>query len=103
MTLCSQILKKLPEKEFDVEIIQVVFPMKRDNSMNTVLVQEVLRFNRLLNIILKSLQDIELAHIGEIIMSESLNKIMVSIESGHVPSQWLSLSYPSLKPLASYI
>jgi dynein heavy chain, axonemal len=44
---CNTILKKLPKAAFDVRDIQDRFPINRENSMNTVLLQEIMRFNKL--------------------------------------------------------
>ena len=45
----------------------------RENSMNTVLMQEVNRFNRLYNLILNTLDHILLAQKGDILMTDDLN------------------------------
>lgn len=71
--------------------------------MNTVLLQELLRFNRLLSIVRGSLIDIGKAIIGEVVMSLDLEAIGNSVFDNKTPAAWMKRSYPSLKPLASYI
>ena len=71
--------------------------------MNTVLVQELMRFNRLLKVVHKSLSEIQLAVVGEILMSPELEKVGDAIFNGKVPSLWEAVSYPSLKPLGGWV
>jgi len=56
-----------------------------------------------LTVIRKSLIDIGLAIKGEIVLSHELEQIFNSLFDNLVPNAWKAKSYPSLKPLASYI
>lgn len=71
--------------------------------MNTVLTQELNRFNNLIKCIISSLKDLKRAIVGEILMSSELEDAMVSMLDGKIPAMWLATSFPSLKPLGSYI
>ena len=71
--------------------------------MNTVLGQELERFNTLSSVITQSLQDIMDGIKGVIVMSSDLEIAGQSLFYGAVPEKWLDASYPSLKPLASYV
>ena len=53
--LASDILSKLPDK-FKLEEVQARYPTDYSESMNTVLVQELIRFNRLTAVVRGSLQ-----------------------------------------------
>lgn len=86
-----------------MEIVTQLFPVVRENSMNTVLTQELIRFNNLLNKILTTMEDLKLAQKGAILMTEQLSVTRVQLIQGFVPDAWIEVSYPSLKPLASYI
>lgn len=45
-------------KQFDNEIVVVKYPLKYENSMNTVLLQEIIRYNNLIKVIVNTLKDI---------------------------------------------
>ena len=71
-------------------------------SLTTVLVQEMEKFNRLLNVIRKSLDDLVQAIGGFIVMSSELDAMYLSLTNGVVPANWAKVAYPSLKPLTSW-
>ncbi|XP_067137533.1 LOW QUALITY PROTEIN: dynein axonemal heavy chain 7-like [Centruroides vittatus] len=100
--IVSDILEKLPE-EFDLKKAKIQYPVKYNESMNTVLVQELERYNQLVNIIKTSLKTFQAAIKGTVVLSKSLEDLAGNILIGKVPELWISHSYPSIKPLASYI
>jgi dynein heavy chain len=71
--------------------------------MNTVLTQELDRFNGLIRIIRGSLNNLKKAIKGEILLSTELEAALNSLQNGQVPAMWIKKSFPSLKPLGSYI
>jgi len=79
------------------------YPVKYEESMNTVLIQEVTRYNNLLHVIHRSLQDLLKALKGLVVMSEALEMTSNSIFINHVPDMWAGKAYPSLKPLAAWV
>lgn len=97
-----EILHKLP-KNFDIEYASKKHPIKYMDSMNTVLQQELLRFNRLLSVVRSSLVNVGKAIKGEVPMSQELENVSESLFNNLVPDAWGKVSYPSLKPLASWI
>lgn len=102
VTIASDILTKLPNN-FDVETAMTKYPVVYVESMNTVLVQEMERFNALLSVIRKSLQDLIKATKGAIVMTPELETMAHSLSVGKYPTTWSKFSYPSLKTLGGYI
>ncbi|XP_075981520.1 dynein heavy chain at 62B [Anticarsia gemmatalis] len=102
MHMASEILAKLPES-FDTETAQKKYPVDYNESMNTVLIQEMERFNKLLNEIRGSLRDMQKAVKGLIVMSPALDLQSNAMLLGRIPDNWRKVSYPSLKPLPSYV
>ena len=71
--------------------------------MNTVLAQEMSRFNRLTAVMKDSLRSIGLAVQGLLVMSSELEGAYRAIAVNQIPDLWKKASYPSLKPLGSYL
>uniref|UniRef100_K3WFJ4 Uncharacterized protein n=1 Tax=Globisporangium ultimum (strain ATCC 200006 / CBS 805.95 / DAOM BR144) TaxID=431595 RepID=K3WFJ4_GLOUD len=88
---------------FDNEKAELDFPVLYAESMNTVLTQELIRFNRLTSIISKSLTEIQRALKGLVVLSAELEAMGNSMVNGQVPVMWSSAAYPSLKPLGSWV
>jgi dynein heavy chain len=70
--------------------------------MNTVLMQEVIRYNVLLKTMKKSIKTLIKALSGKIVMSEDMEKMSKSLFINQVPQMW-SGTFLSLKPLSSWI
>uniref|UniRef100_A0A673A977 Dynein axonemal heavy chain 12 n=1 Tax=Sphaeramia orbicularis TaxID=375764 RepID=A0A673A977_9TELE len=100
--IANDILTKLPTN-FDTEVALQKFPVLYEESMNTVLVQEMERYNTLCSTIRVSLQNLLKAIKGLVVMDAELEAIAGSLIVGKVPEKWAKRSYPSLKPLGSYI
>ncbi|CAE8635452.1 unnamed protein product [Polarella glacialis] len=99
--VAEDILRRTPPA-WDVEKVQLQYPTIYEESMNTVLLQELARFNNLTEVIIASLKDIQKAVQGIVLMSDDLEQVFKSIFIGKTPAMWLANSYPSLKPLGSY-
>jgi len=88
---------------FDLEAVNKAYPTSYEESMNTVLFQECVRYNRLLAEMAISLAAVQKALVGEVVMSEELEKMADAIFDNQVPPTWTSTGFLSLKPLASWI
>jgi dynein heavy chain len=88
---------------FDTEDAARKHPIKYEESLNTVLQQELLRFNRLIQIVRTSLINLGKAIKGEVVMSIELESVAQSLKDNKVPGMWQKRSFASMKPLASYI
>ncbi|XP_040273964.1 dynein heavy chain 6, axonemal [Bufo bufo] len=104
--LAASILSKLPDK-LDMEIASEVLFAKdskgRVSSLTTVLGQEVDRFNNLLKVLKNSLETLNKAIAGFVVMSEEMERIYKSFLNNQVPILWSDAAYPSLKPLGSWV
>lgn len=67
----KEILEKLPQM-FDLIEAAKKHPVKYNESMNTVLQQELLRFNKLLNTVRSTLVNVDKAIDGFVVMSQDL-------------------------------
>jgi len=100
--MSKDILHKLPAN-FDMELAQRRYPVLYTESMNTVVCQELQRFNTLLTKVRSSLQELQKAVKGLVVMSSDLENVSKSMFDNKLPAMWEKVSYPSLKPLSSYI
>ncbi|KAG7209677.1 hypothetical protein KM043_011323 [Ampulex compressa] len=102
LNLSNDILSKMPP-QFDIVYVSEKYPVLYINSMNTVLRQELIRFNDLIAVLKRTLVDVQKAIKGEALMSSELEEVFLSMSIGRVPIAWDKKSYPSLKPLGSYV
>ncbi|XP_060146269.1 dynein axonemal heavy chain 2 isoform X4 [Globicephala melas] len=99
LELAADVKQKIPEM-IDYERTRKLLAMD-PSPLNVVLLQEIQRYNKLLETILFSLTDLEKGIQGLIIMSTSLEEVFSCIFDAHVPPLW-GKAYPSQKPLASW-
>ena len=80
---CQDILAKLPPI-YDVEDVLRKYPTMYTESMNTVLTQECIRYNGLLNVMRVSLREVLKALKGLVMMSPDLEMLCTSIFNNQV-------------------
>merc|ERR1711959_744051 len=100
--VATDVLGRMP-KVWNLASVQEKYPVMYEESMNTVLFQELTRFNKLIKVIIDSLKDMQKAVKGLLLMSAQLEVAFLSIFDGKTPTMWLDMSYPSLKPIGSYV
>jgi len=100
--LAADILERIPA---NIDLVPVMrkFPVDYHESMNTVLVQEITRYNNMLGLINSTLKDLSKAVKGLIVMTTPLEDIGSAMFNNQVPALWEKAAYPSLMPLASWV
>lgn len=106
--ILADIIKTIEAKipnTFDYGKIIKEYPTAYNESMNTVLTQEVLRYNNLLKIMKAQIIELKNALKGLVSFSSEIQDLVSNLSFNKVPSSW---SYPnggylSLKPLNSWI
>ena len=100
--LVAQLQNRLPSV-LSVALVADKFATTYEQSLNTVLKQEVIRYNRLINVVSHSLQELQRALKGLVVMSGDLEKVGEEMMVNVVPSEWAEKGFLSLKPLSSWV
>ncbi|XP_078057018.1 dynein axonemal heavy chain 2 [Mustelus asterias] len=99
LELSADVLQRTPE---DLDYEGTCLMLLDDNSpLNVVLLQEIQRYNILLEIIRTSLTELKMAIQGLVVMSTDLEEIFSAIHDARVPSLW-EMAYPSMKQLGAW-
>lgn len=100
--ITSDILGTIREP-FMIKEVERKYPFTYEESMNSVLLQELARYNKLIEVIRASL-DIMLKTLeGRLVSNAETDELLVSIKNNSIPEKWLKFSYPSRKTLLGYI
>ncbi|XP_074657783.1 dynein axonemal heavy chain 2-like [Tubulanus polymorphus] len=99
LELSANIYRQLPEN-IDYDGTAKILALD-PSPLNVVLLQEIQRYNALLNQIRESLVALEKGIQGLVVMSNELEDIFNCIFDARVPPSWLK-AYPSMKPLAAW-
>ncbi|XXQ30104.1 AAA+ ATPase domain-containing protein [Plasmodiophora brassicae] len=100
--VATRILATLPAV-IDIESVTKMYPTSYTESMNTVLVQEAIRYNRLLVRVKETLIALGKALKGEMVMTAELESMADSLFKNQVPDVWSAVAYPSLLNLSSWV
>lgn len=87
---------------FPLDICEEKFPTLYEDSMNTVVKQECLRYNKLLWEMIANLKDFRKAIKGLIVMTADLESLGKSLFVNEQPDLWVKKGPLSLKPLSSW-
>ncbi|KAI9224435.1 dynein heavy chain and region D6 of dynein motor-domain-containing protein [Blastocladiella britannica] len=99
--VATEMLTRLPPL-VDLAQVGAKYPVSYSESMNTVLLQECIRFRTLHALVGDSLRNLLKALQGLVVMSSDLEDVNKSIQTSQIPKMWAGKSYPSMKPLAGY-
>ncbi|KZC03876.1 Dynein heavy chain 1, axonemal [Dufourea novaeangliae] len=99
--LAVDMLSDMPET-FNLAALQARYPVLYEESFNTVLLQEAIRYNGLLVVVKSTLVDLLKALKGLVVMSEQLETVANSLYNNRIPKVWQDKGYPSLKPLGAW-
>ena len=98
----KQYLKDLVQP-FDMDSVREHFAVDYAQSMNVLLLQELQKFNNLINFIQDSLKEIIGVIEGEILLTDKLKNVIDQVYQNKIPLIWRRLSFDSVKPLGSYM
>eukprot|EP00913_Durusdinium_trenchii_P022198 g20858.t1 len=102
--IANEIATRIPEA-FDLGHALRTYPVRYDECLNTVLHMELGKFNRrvLLNRIKGTCSNLIKAVKGLVVFSPELEAVADGCLTNKIPGPWMGVSYPSLKPLQSYV
>eukprot|EP00929_Paragymnodinium_shiwhaense_P038466 TRINITY_DN20312_c0_g5_i1.p1 TRINITY_DN20312_c0_g5~~TRINITY_DN20312_c0_g5_i1.p1 ORF type:complete len:4379 (-),score=957.45 TRINITY_DN20312_c0_g5_i1:503-13639(-) len=100
---CEHLRGALHHEPFDLAACAARWPEDVKDHTNTLLMHELMRYNRLTAALQDSLWDLGRASNGTQAMREDLSPLAEALVRETVPAAWKNLSYPSEKPLTSYI
>uniref|UniRef100_T1INB1 Dynein axonemal heavy chain 2 n=1 Tax=Strigamia maritima TaxID=126957 RepID=T1INB1_STRMM len=99
MQLAADILSKIPNQ---IDYDNTVRNFGNESTpYNTVLLQEIQRYNTLLSAITSSLHGLQRGIKGIVVMSADLEEILTSVFDNKVPRNW-GMAYLSMKPLGAW-
>ena len=100
LQMISDLKENIPEI---ISVAEVKHKHKKDDSpLKVVLIQEIQRYNGLLRMLSKQMEELEKGIKGLVVISPELELVMNSLNESKVPESWRFL-YFSLKPLAAWI
>lgn len=98
----EEILKRLPQK-FNVDDVRMRHPNTPTESLNSVLHQELMRYNNLLEIVRNSMKNLKDAIDGNAVMTSDIEAMLQSVYDNKTPERISKVSYPSMMPYSSWV
>jgi len=93
----------LDQNKINVEDIRGKLTDETMGPYQNVFIQECEKINKLIEAIVKSLYEVDLANKGELTMSEQMETLMESIFLNKVPASWVRFSFMSTRSLNSWL
>lgn len=103
ITSMADIILSKVSTTFDLKASQAKYQLSYYESMNTVLMQELTKFNILTKTICTSLINLKKVYQGVILMNDEYEALIESMLKNEVPVNWMKVSYISNKSLIAYI
>jgi dynein heavy chain len=100
--IAGDICAKLPPQA-DMGYVVRTYPVRYDQCLNTVLHMELGKFMRLLTGLMDTCVNLGKAVKGLVVFSPDLEAVANGCLTNKIPGPWMGRSYPSLKPMLSYI
>ena len=88
---------------FKIKEVERKYPFQYEESMNSVLLQELARYNSLIVVIRESLAVMLKTLEGLVVSNAETDELLLSIKNNSIPEKWLKKSYPSRKTLLGYV
>lgn len=88
---------------FKIKDVERSYPFKYEESMNSVLLQELARYNNLIETVRASLEVLKKTLEGKLVSNSETDELLQSIKNNNIPEKWLKRSYPSRKSLLGYV
>ena len=101
LELAENFLHNKIKEKFDIQAVSSKFKTK--SPIDAVLIQELERFNLLIDKMVKTLIDLKKSINGEISMNSEIEEIMISLFNGSIPNQWRNYAPETQKNLTNWI
>jgi len=101
LELADNLLQNKIKEKFDAANINSQFKAK--TPIEAVLIQELVRFNILIDVMVRTLTDLKKSINGIISMNSEIEEIMVSLFMGAIPNQWKNSAPETQKSLANWV
>merc|ERR1719230_398442 len=98
----EMVQNKIPEL-FPLDVVEMKFLTMYSESLNTVIKQECLRYNKLIKEMVSTLREFRRALKGLVLMSADLDQLGKEMYNNFVPTLWGAKGFLSLKPLSAWI
>jgi len=99
--IAADVVGRVPEL-FDLGAVLRAYPVLYEQCLNTVLLMELGKFNRLLKRIKDTCINLGKAVKGLVVFSSDLEQVADGFLTNKIPAPWMGVSYPSLKPFVGY-
>jgi len=100
--ISQDIAARLPDMADQGAVLRT-YPVKYHQCLNTVLHMELGKFCRLLKKLKGTCMDLGKAVKGLVVFSPELEEVAHGCLYNKIPAPWMGTSYPSLKPMLSYV